>query len=103
MSYVLTRKVTAEAVREKVTEAFQGGVEVKEFGGSSQMRVTTKYRIEDESVEADAEVDEMLYNAVTDFYLTPMTLQDFLSTMDNPNGIISSEKVGAYGSQRYQA
>ncbi len=88
------QEVTAEAVREKVTEAFQGGVEVKEFGGSSQMRVTTKYRIEDESVEADAEVDEMLYNAVTDFYLTPMTLQDFLSTMDNPNGIISSEKVG---------
>lgn len=88
------QEVTAEAVREKVTEAFQGGVEVKEFGGSSQMRVTTKYRIEDESTEADAEVDEMLYNAVADFYLTPMKLQDFLSTMDNPNGIISSEKVG---------
>ncbi|NLA16055.1 MAG: protein translocase subunit SecDF [Bacteroidales bacterium] len=88
------QEVTAEAVREKVTEAFQGGVEVKEFGGSSQMRVTTKYKIEDESDQADAEVDEMLYNAVIGFYATPMLLQDFLSTMDNPNGIISSEKVG---------
>ena len=88
------QEVAAEEVRGKVAEAFEGGVEVKEFGGSSQMRVTTKYLIEDESTEADDKVDQMLYNAVKDFYLTPVTLDDFLSTMDNPNGVISSEKVG---------
>ncbi|MCK9345681.1 MAG: protein translocase subunit SecDF [Bacteroidales bacterium] len=95
-TYVLRfdQEVSVEAVREKVTEAFQGGVEMKDFGGNSQMRITTKYMIEDESAEADAMVDEMLYNAVKDFYLTPVSLQDFLSTMDNPNGVISSEKVG---------
>lgn len=95
-TYVLRfdQEVAAEEVRGKVAEAFEGGVEVKEFGGSSQMRVTTKYLIEDESTEADDKVDQMLYNAVKDFYLTPVTLDDFLSTMDNPNGVISSEKVG---------
>ena len=56
--------------------------------------MTTKYLIEDESTEADDKVDQMLHNAVKDFYLTPVTLDDFLSTMDNPNGVISSEKVG---------
>ncbi len=88
------QEVSAEAVRGKVIETFEGGVEVKEFGGNSQMRITTKFMIEDESTEADALVDEMLFNAVKDFYVNPVTLEDFLSTMDNPNGIISSEKVG---------
>ncbi|HPW78002.1 MAG: bifunctional preprotein translocase subunit SecD/SecF [Bacteroidetes bacterium ADurb.Bin037] len=95
-TYVLRfdQEVSAEEIRENVTEAFQGGVEVKEFGGNSQMRVTTKYLIEDESAEADAIVDEMLYNAVKEFFLTPISFEDFLSTLNNPNGIISSEKVG---------
>jgi len=95
-TYVLRfdQEVSSEAVREKVTEAFQGGVEVKEFGGKSQMRVTTRYMIQDESAEADAMVDEMLYNAVKEFFVTPLTLEDFLSTLENPNGVISSEKVG---------
>jgi SecD/SecF fusion protein len=88
------QEVSAEAVRANVIEAFEGGVEVKEFGGNSQMRITTKFMIEDESTEADELVDEMLFNAVKDFYVNPVTLEDFLSTMDNPNGIISSEKVG---------
>jgi SecD/SecF fusion protein len=88
------QEVSAEAVRGNVIDAFEGGVEVKEFGGNSQMRITTKFMIEDESTEADALVDEILFNAVKDFYLNPVTLEDFLSTMDNPNGIISSEKVG---------
>ena len=95
-TYVLRfdQEVSAEEIRENVTEAFQSGVEVKEFGGNSQMRVTTKYLIEDESAEADAIVDEMLYNAVKEFFLTPISFEDFLSTLNNPNGIISSEKVG---------
>ncbi len=88
------QEVSAEAVRGNVIEAFEGGVEVKEFGGKSQMRITTKFMIEDESTEADELVDEMLFNAVKEFYINPVTLEDFLSTMDNPNGIISSEKVG---------
>jgi SecD/SecF fusion protein len=88
------QEVSAEAIRANVTEAFEGGVEVKEFGGNSQMRITTKFMIDDESTEADELVDEMLFNAVKDFYVNPITLEDFLSTMDNPNGVISSEKVG---------
>ncbi len=88
------QEVSAEQVRTKVIEAFEEGVEVKEFGGSSQMRITTKHLITDESTEADATVDNMLYEALKGFYTTPITLEQFLSTVDNPNGIISSEKVG---------
>lgn len=88
------QEVSAEQVRTKVIEAFEEGVEVKEFGGSSQMRITTKHLITDESTEADATVDNMLYEALKGFYTTPITLEQFLSTVDNPNGVLSSEKVG---------
>ncbi len=95
-TYVLRfdQEVSPEAIRSSVEDAFQGGVEVKEFGGNSQMKVTTKYLIEDESAEADATVDKMLFDAVKEYYVAPLTLDDFLSTMNNPNGVISSEKVG---------
>ena len=44
----------AEAVREAAIAEFDGAVEVKQFGGESQMKVTTQYLVADESSEADA-------------------------------------------------
>ena len=42
----------------------------------------------------DAEVESKLYNAVKGFFAEGITLDEFRSTLDNPNGIISSDKVG---------
>ncbi len=88
------KDVTAEEVREAVMNEFGETVEVKQFGGASQMKLTTKYMIEDNTPESDAIVDGKLYNALKDLFVTPLTLEDFTSTLDNPNGIISSDKVG---------
>ena len=86
--------VTAEAVRAAAIEEFDGAVEVKQFGGDSQMKITTQYKVEDESTDADAEVENKLYNALKGFFATDLTFEEFTSTLDNPNGIISSDKVG---------
>ena len=86
--------VTAEAVREAAIAEFDGAVEVKQFGGESQMKVTTQYLVENESTEADAEVESKLYNALKGFFASEITFDEFTSTLDNPNGIISSDKVG---------
>lgn len=86
--------VTAEEVREAASNRFGETVEVKQFGGGSQMKVTTKYMIEDNSTESDKIVDQMLYEALKDFYVNPITYDEFISTLDNPNGIIQSDKVG---------
>ena len=69
-------------------------VEVKQFGGESQMKITTKYKIEDNSTEVDNEVEMKLYNALKGHFAKDMTFDEFTSTQDNPNGIISSDKVG---------
>ena len=86
--------VNAEEVREAAVAVFDGAVEVKQFGGESQMKLTTQYKVEDESTEADAEVEEMHYNALKGFFQEDITFDEFRSTLENPNGIISSDKVG---------
>ena len=86
--------VTAEAVRAAAVAEFDGAVEVKQFGGESQMKITTQYLVENESTDADAEVEGKLYNALKGFFVDDLTFAEFTSTLENPNGIISSDKVG---------
>ncbi len=95
-TYVLRfdQEVNPEAIRSAANAEFGETVEVKQFGGESQMKVTTKYKIEDNSTEVDQEVEAKLYNALKGFYKADMALEDFTSTVNNPNGIISSDKVG---------
>jgi len=100
------KPVSAEDVREATNEVFLAAaaadenvsgssVEVKQFGGDSQMKITTAYKVKDESSAVDAEIEGMLYQALKGFYDDDMSLEMFTSTLDNPNGIISSDKVGA--------
>ncbi len=87
--------VTAEDVREATEKEFNESVEVKQFGGDSQMKITTKYKVGEESTEVDAEIEAKLFDALKGFFAEKdMTLDEFTSTLDNPNGIISSDKVG---------
>lgn len=95
-TYVLRfdQMVTAEQVRNAAAAEFGESIEVKQFGSGSQMKVTTKYKINDNSQEVDQEIEGKLYNALKDLFQTPQTIEQFTTTVDNPNGIISSDKVG---------
>ena len=94
-----------EAVRAAVNAAFDNAAandetvdnsaaEVKQFGGDSQIKITTTYKVENESSEVDTEVEGILYEALKGFYAEDLTIEEFTSTQDNPNGIVSSDKVG---------
>ena len=99
------QSVTAEDVRAAVGETFriaaeeagvdQASVEVKQFGGDAQMKISTQYKYREESSEVDTEIEGLLFNALKDFYKDGITLTSFTSTLENPNGIISSDKVSA--------
>ncbi|MBQ3382629.1 MAG: protein translocase subunit SecDF [Bacteroidales bacterium] len=96
-TYVLRfdKMVNADDVRKAAVAEFGGeSVEVKQFGSGSQMKLTTKYKINDNSQEVDQEVEGKLYNALKGFFETPLTQEQFTTTVDNPNGIVSSDKVG---------
>ena len=92
--------VTAESVREVVENTFnavdpESSVEVKQFGGESQMKITTSYKVADESSTVDDEIEHMIFDALKGLYSQNITFEDFVDTANNPNGIISSDKVGA--------
>ena len=87
--------VTPEQVRGALLDEFQESAEVKQFGGASQMRITTKYMVGDKSSETDRLIESKLYNALKGFYVNDLTLESFTSTLENPNGIVSSDRVDA--------
>ncbi|MCQ2156657.1 MAG: protein translocase subunit SecF, partial [Bacteroidales bacterium] len=64
-------------------------------GGDSQMKIATSYRYAGDATSVDTEIEGMLYEALKGFFSEEITLSEFTSTLDNPNGIISSDKVGA--------
>lgn len=71
--------------------------EVKTFGGANQVRITTKYKIEDKGMEVDEvdqEVEGMLYNGVTPFFVTEISREDFFNDQeDKAFGLMSSFQV----------
>ena len=99
------QSVLAEDVRASVNDVFEAAVaenpeltasvEVKQFGGDSQMKITTSYKVNEDDSAVDAEIEGMLYSALKGFFVEEMSFSEFTSTLDNPNGIISSDKVGA--------
>ena len=99
------QSVLAEDVRASVNDVFEAAVaenpelkasvEVKQFGGDSQMKITTAYKVDIDDSSVDTEIEGMLYTALKGFFSEEMSQSQFVSTLDNPNGIISSDKVGA--------
>ena len=98
------QSVKAEDVRAAVENTFQAAaqaagedqysVEVKQFGGDAQMKITTQYKNKSEDTAVDAEIEGLLYDALKGFYAGETSLAEFTSTLENPNGIVSSDKVG---------
>ena len=88
--------VSLNDVRSAVEGEFkgEGACEVKQFGAGSQMKITTTYKIHEDSPAVDSLVERKLHHALNDFFRDGISLPDFLSTLENPNGIVSSEKVG---------
>ncbi|MDR2802575.1 MAG: protein translocase subunit SecDF [Prevotellaceae bacterium] len=77
-----------------LAEMSGGATEVKQFGAESQIKITTTFMIEDNSEAVDTLVAKKLYNALKPFFAADIPLDEFTSTLENPNGIISSDFVG---------
>ncbi len=89
------QQVSTNDLRDALFNEFNESIEVKQFGAGSQVKVTTKYMINDNSTAVDSLVDTKLYHALKGFFAKgDISYGEFISTVDNPNGIVSSEKVG---------
>lgn len=92
------KEVTANEVRASLSDVFTGEeCIVKQFGTKEQkqMSITTQYKYNDDAPGVTDEINVMMYNALKGFYSGAISEADFTTTINNPLGIISSQKVNA--------
>ncbi|WP_027378482.1 protein translocase subunit SecDF [Chryseobacterium daeguense] len=94
------KPVKAEDIESKLVTLFKtedgknSSVEAKTYGNDSQLKISTDYLIEDESLKADQIIEQKLFEGLKTNLPANMTLKDFKSADKEHAGIISSEKVG---------
>lgn len=87
--------VNAVEVRSAMESQFGEAPEVKTYGPSSQLKITTKYKVDEEGEAVNTEIMTKLYEGAKGFFADEVTYDEFRSTETNPLGIIQSEQVGA--------
>lgn len=88
------QEVHPEAIRNSLQKELGSAPEVKTFGPTYQVKITTKYKIKEDNNRVKKEVIAKLYNGTKGFYKSNISLSQFESTLKSPLGIISSEIVG---------
>ena len=90
--------VDTEQARKLLTVEFDNNApEVKTFGANSQIKVTTKYLIDEDGVEVDGIIQEKLHNGLKGLYSEEIEYVDFSSDTEGESkllGILSSQKIG---------
>jgi SecD/SecF fusion protein len=99
-SYVVRfdQSVSTGDIRDALTAEFENiSPEIKTFGPTSQVKITTKYLIEDKSPEVDSIIQTKLYNSLKKFYVDQSfgykAFSTDVETEDKLIGILSSQKV----------
>lgn len=88
------RPVDANEVKEKLEGVF-GSAEAKTFGTSDQLRITTKYKVTEESTEVDNEINQMLYDNLKEYLPADLSFEEFMSPHEDKQlGVLQSTKVG---------
>ncbi len=92
------KPVSTSDIRASLTSQFDNNApEVKTFGPTTQVKITTKYLIENNEPSVDSLIQIKLYDGLKQFYgadLEYITFSSDIETEDKLLGILSSQKVG---------
>jgi len=84
-----TEPIPTETVAEALEKVYGQRPQVKIYGESNQLKITTKYKIEDNGTEVDDEVETLLYDGLKPLLPADVTKEKFLTDYKQ-----SSIKVG---------
>ena len=88
------KPVDAHAIQAKLAPEFPNStVSVITIESSNQVRISTNYKIDDDSQNVEAEITDKLFKVLKSDLREGMTEKEF-STFDETQGILSSQKVG---------
>ena len=88
------QSVSAVDVRSALADQFEDAPEVKTYGPSNQLKITTKYKIAEDGDDVKNEIVEKLYAGTSKYFKDGITIDEFKSTETNPLGIIQADQVG---------
>ena len=98
------KSVNTQEVRESLDQTFRATLTEEELftlnvitygSDANQVRISTNYRIADDTPEMDGQINTLLYNGCKPFLADSLTQEEFCSSEINPNvGIMQSQKVG---------
>ena len=72
-----------------------GSAEAKTFGPNNQLKITTKYKVDEESTEVDNEIQQSMFNALQSYLPQDLTFDEFTTGgAEREIGIMQSMKVG---------
>ena len=95
------QSVNAVDVRSALADQFEDAPEVKTYGPSNQLKITTKYKIAEDGDDVKNEIVEKLYAGTSKYFKDNISIDEFKSTETNPLGIIQADQVGGtIGRQR---
>ena len=86
--------VNAVDVRSDLAKQFDDAPEVKTYGPSNQLKITTKYKIAEDGDAVKNEIVEKLYAGTKGHFSNQISMEEFKSTETNPLGIIQADQVG---------
>ena len=89
--------VNASKIAGSLKDVFGSSPEVKTFGGANQLKITTKYKIDDNGVNVDDEVQNLLFTGLQSFLPKDLTYDNFIikgSDTEHKIGIMGYAEVG---------
>ncbi|AYN03057.1 MULTISPECIES: protein translocase subunit SecDF [unclassified Flavobacterium] len=88
------KPVQAEVVKDELAVVF-GSAEAKVFGKDNQLKITTKYKVEEHGIKADEEVNKLLFDNLKKYYSDGLTYDKFVNAYEGKKlGIVQASKVG---------
>jgi SecD/SecF fusion protein len=95
-SYIVRfdQNVSTTDIRESLRTQFGESPEVKTFGPKNQVKITTKYMINERGQQSDSIVSSKLFEGVKGFYKSPITYTDYKANIQGKIvGQLSSQRV----------
>ena len=87
--------VSASEIASELNDVFGSGTNVKTFGGSNQIKVTTPYKVDVEGIEVDTEIQQKLFSSLSSYLPEDATYDSFVTgSVHQGFGILQSVKVG---------
>ena len=92
-SYIVRfdQEVNSSDIESTLNNVF-GSAEVKTFGAANQLKITTKYKVDEEGLAVDNEIKNLLYENLSSQFINQIDYNQFIGGENI--GVMSSIKVG---------